>query len=300
MNRYHNSQNGFALLPIIIAVAAVVLLSGSGVAVYQIQKFNEVETPIVEPELVEIEDQGESEPIANDEGIEMNERDESSESPIPTSSETAAPEVKAATTTASVSNNQVDSSTNGSETNVPLVVEQEFIKVYGRNPTLAESNNWKNKFRINNWSRNQLYNALMTAKKQNPSPSSSKKSIFPSPTPTSKKEPSTTYNALPSPVITQKTDPQEELRKQQIAQKKAELTAELNSVSSQLTSIGNRITELDDMIEDAENTPGLSMAAIQRNTAPLIAERNSLVDPYNDLLRRKNELIEQINLVNLM
>ena len=89
------------------------------------------------------------------------------------------------------------------------------------------------------------------------------------------------------------------MRLNQIAQKKAQLTAELNEASSQLAAIGQRMAELDLEIQEKENLV-MSLEAIRRVTAPLISERNGLVEPYNELVRRKNNLIEQLNLLNLM
>lgn len=52
MNYQHKySEQGIAFLPVILAVAALVILGGGGVAVYQIQKSNEAETSTLRQEL---------------------------------------------------------------------------------------------------------------------------------------------------------------------------------------------------------------------------------------------------------
>jgi len=151
-----NSQDGFALVPIIIVVAALLIIGGGGSAVYQIQKSNEEEKSVLKQELQALQEQDEVES-----GQEPTDEEKQEDEPSPTPSPTpeSHPEVKAATTSKPATN-----SSTINEPDVPLIVEQEFEKVYGRKPTLSESNNWKNKFRANDWSRSQLHDAIIVSK----------------------------------------------------------------------------------------------------------------------------------------
>lgn len=151
----HYSERGIVLLPVIIAVAALVLVGGGGVAVYQLQKHNQAENEQLRHEIVTLrEEQTEPSPTPSP--------DESpSPSAEPTPSTTPKPVVKAATTSASTTKQPTIS-----EPSLPLIVEQEFEKVYGRKPSSAESNTWKSKYRANSWLRSDLYNALVASKPQ--------------------------------------------------------------------------------------------------------------------------------------
>jgi Tfp pilus assembly protein PilE len=158
MNYQHkHNERGIALLPVIIAVAALAVFGGGGAVVYQIQKSNEAETSALRQELQALQEQKEEETVGEETVEEENKEEESSSSALPaTESE---PAVKAATTSAPTINQP-----STSDPNVPLIVEQEFEKVYGRKPSSSESNTWKNKYRDNSWSRSNLYDALIASK----------------------------------------------------------------------------------------------------------------------------------------
>jgi len=155
-NNHRYFQQGFALLPVIIAIAALVLVGGGGAAVYQVQRSNEVEKSALRQELQELQNQKEEETVEEESMKEDKQEEESS--PTPSPAPESKPVVKTATTSAPTTNQPA-----ASESNIPLIVEQEFEKAYGRKPSSAESNSWKSKYRTNSWSRSQLYDALVAS-----------------------------------------------------------------------------------------------------------------------------------------
>lgn len=240
-----DSQNGFAVIPIVIAVAVLVVLGGGSAVVYQVQKKNEVEKSALHQEIRELQE-GEKEPTP--EPQEPAEEVEPLLLPSPTSN----PKVKAATTTVS---NVVTSNPVSSGPNVPLIVEEGFEKVYGRKPTTSESNSWKSKFRANSWSRSQLYNALIAFK----------------PVPSKVTQPSTT-TIIVAPDKTSTTSSTNELseylldkykrEEQERAAQEAALRAQTEARAACLADYNNQLRQLlDELLQkeaDINNNPWTS------------------------------------------
>jgi hypothetical protein len=133
----HKLNKGFALLPVLIIGGVILLLSGSGYRYYLAQ--SEPEQPAVLIE--EVQPTPASTPTPTEVAI----------TPTPEPKKVPPkPQVKAAAIVAPV----VITSTPAVVTeDVPLIVEQEFVRVFGRQPTAEESSYWKERYRKNSGSR---------------------------------------------------------------------------------------------------------------------------------------------------
>jgi hypothetical protein len=158
-----NQQAGFAIIPLIIAIAAIIVIGGGSAAVYSVQKNNEVEKSALRQELQLLQ---ERQVGPTQEPVEEEQLDPSP-SPTPSSSPAATPKpaVKAAITVAPAASIPTPSQ-DSAEPNVPLIVQQEFYAVYGRNPSNDESDFWKTRMRKNGYSREAIRLAMQSEKRK--------------------------------------------------------------------------------------------------------------------------------------
>lgn len=156
-------QAGFALIPIIVIVAALVVGSAAvGVGTYITNNRSEVTvSPTSQLELVDVsheESQQQKLPAASD----LPEK-ESSPTPEPTSADQPTKPVSKPVV-AGIVQPAPTTQPSSTDTNVPLIVEQEFMAVFGRKPSASESEYWKERMRKNSFDRVKLRNLMEVGK----------------------------------------------------------------------------------------------------------------------------------------
>lgn len=153
----HYTERGIVLLPIVIAVAVLVLVGGGGIAIYEVQKNNNSENEQLRQKIEALEQEHPLPTPTLSPEVSSTPSVDPAQVPTPTPK----PAGKSATTSA-----PTPIQPTAIEPSLPLIIEQEFEKVYGRKPSSAESNMWKSKYRANSWSRSDLHNALVASKPQ--------------------------------------------------------------------------------------------------------------------------------------
>ncbi len=145
-------SKGFTWIPAIIIVAIVGAFSG-GIVFYQKQQSQQVEVEELKQEITDFRQETDvSKPSPTSQ-------------PSSTLTHTPKPAVKAATITVPTSKTPVSAQA-PTEPNIPLIVEQEFVSVFGRKPSGEESAFWKERMRKNSYSRETVRLAMQREKEK--------------------------------------------------------------------------------------------------------------------------------------
>lgn len=87
---------------------------------------------------------------------------------------------------------------------------------------------------------------------------------------------------------------QQKAEQERIARVRQQLQSAISGIDGQIETLGQQIAIKRGEIEDIRNTVGVSMYAVERRAAPVIAELNSLIFQYNSLIDQRAPLVREL------